>query len=100
MVSLTKSGNDAFASPLGRSKINEENLVMSVIDGVGQSLATLYQVAWRKLAFKDAVLKMIAKSLHYFEDFAKSFVVRDVIGHNKRSTHSISPTNLRLLHCA
>lgn len=57
---------------------------MSVIDSVSQSLTTLNQIAWRKLALKNAVLKMIAKRLHDFEDFAKSFAVGDIVTNNVR----------------
>ncbi len=62
---------------------------MGVIDNFGQALSALDQVAGGQLAFENAVLKMIAIGFHRFEDFAKPFVIGDVITNDVGRSHSL-----------
>lgn len=68
---------------------------MCIIDDFGKALSALDQVSWSELAFKDAVLKMIAEGLHGLEHFSKTFVICDVVANDVGRTHTKNPLSIK-----
>lgn len=62
------------------AEVDEQNLVVSDVDDVFQLLFQPQQIDRIELAFEDRVLEMVAPISHRFEDFAKPFIVADVVG--------------------
>ena len=90
MVGFSQRGDDAIAASVGGAKVDEQNLIVSVVDDVLKLRLTLEQVNIGQLALEDAELDVVAPVFHRFEDLAKSLSVSDVVADNVGSEHVVS----------
>ena len=87
VVRFPQRGDDAIASTIGRTEVDEQDLIVSVVDDVLQLRLTLEQINFGQLTLEDAELNVIAPVFHSFEDLAKSLSVCDVVADDVRSEH-------------
>lgn len=82
-VWLTECFDDAFATSIGRTKVDEQDLVQIVMNDLCQFCPALNQFGIGQLAFEDAVLQVIAPVPQGLVDFAESFIVTDIVGNDE-----------------
>ena len=95
-VGKSKRFDDSFATPFGRTEVDEQNLVVSVIDDGSKFFTKGEQFGRAELAFEDAVLKMVATSANRFENFLKPFVVANVLADQIGRPHGMPSQGIGL----
>jgi hypothetical protein len=89
-VRLTKRGNDAISAGARRSKINEQDLIVVMMDDLGQLCSESDEFTPRQPAFKHGKLKVVSPTPHRFEYFPQPFRVRDVIANDVGIAHGFT----------
>jgi hypothetical protein len=78
-IGFAERRNDAIAAAFGRTEVNEQDLVFSVMDRLGELGAQADEILSGEQAFKDGELEMVAESTENLEGFVAALVVGDVV---------------------
>jgi len=68
------------------AKIDNEDLVFSMMDEGGHASFEFKEFLFVELAKEDAVLRVISETMEETENFSPSFVITDVIGNDVIAT--------------
>lgn len=86
-IRLTERGDHAVAMPFGRTEVDEEDLVLTVMDQFTKGVPALGEVDGSELAFKDRKLQVIAVVAHGPKNAPKPLVVAHVIANEVGVAH-------------
>jgi hypothetical protein len=86
-VRFAEGGNDAVAAAGGGAEIDEEDLVLVVVNDLGEAGAAGGEVLGGELAFKDGELEVVSEIAQEFEDVAEAFGVGDVVADEVGEPH-------------
>ena len=88
-VRLAKRLDDSLTTTIGGTEVDKQYLVKIVMNDLGQFGSALNQLALAELAFKHAVLQMIAPVAHRLINFAKPLGITNVVGNDIRVSHDV-----------
>ena len=86
-VGAAEGGDDAVAAAFGGAEVDEEDLVLGVVDDLGEFAFEAGEVGAGELALEDGELEVVAPGAHDFEDAAEAFVVGDVVADEVGGAH-------------
>lgn len=86
-VRFAEGGDDAVAAAGGRAEVDEEDLVLIVVNDLGEAATAGGEVLGGELAFEDGELEVISEIAKEFEDVAEAFGVGDVVADEVGGAH-------------
>ncbi len=89
-VGLAQGADDAFASTLGWTEIDKQDLVLVVMNNIAQFGAKADEIDFPELAFEYRKLQVVSPCFHGLEDLAQTLRIGDVVRNYVGVAHEIS----------